>query len=118
MGFPRCPASRRAIARPPGPTPPAPFVALEGFVVSEANGRWGTTIEVPGLGTLNKVGDVEAGSVSCSPARASTAVGGYFNVQGIGPALRCTITTSHRGEPSGTHAEEAGRTTARVRMLC
>jgi hypothetical protein len=50
-----------------------------GFVVSETNGRWGQAIEVPGLAVLNKGGDVEHVSVSCSPARTCAAGGLYFD---------------------------------------
>ena len=51
----------------------------QGFVAAERNGRWGTAIEVPGLGALNKVvGYAEVTSVSCGPA-GSCAAGGAYN---------------------------------------
>ena len=39
----------------------------QGFVISQTSGRWGHAIEIPGLAALNKGGDVEHVSVSCSP---------------------------------------------------
>jgi hypothetical protein len=48
-----------------------------GFVADERGGRWGTAIEVPGLGGLNKGGDAEVSSVSCGSAGNCAAVGGY-----------------------------------------
>ena len=53
------------------------YIDLEAFVVSETSGRWGQAIEVPGLGTLNKGGDVENVSVSCGSARTCAAGGDY-----------------------------------------
>ncbi len=49
----------------------------QGFVVSQANGRWGTAIEVPGLGTLNKGGLAEVFSVSCASPGNCGAGGSY-----------------------------------------
>jgi hypothetical protein len=40
-------------------------------------GTWGTAIEVPGLGSLNKGGDADLMSVSCSSAGNCVAGGGY-----------------------------------------
>jgi len=40
----------------------------QGFVVSQRRGRWGTAIEVPGLGALNKGGNAVVLSVSCASA--------------------------------------------------
>jgi hypothetical protein len=50
---------------------------FEGFVVSETNGVWGTAIEVPGLGALNKGGGAKVYSVSCAPAGGCAAGGSY-----------------------------------------
>jgi hypothetical protein len=50
---------------------------LAGCGQSAAGGSWGRAIEVPGLGALNKGGDVEVASVSCA-SRGSCAVGGYY----------------------------------------
>ncbi len=49
----------------------------QGFVASEDNGVWGTTIEVPGLGALNAGGDAEVSSVSC-PSPGDCAAGGFY----------------------------------------
>jgi len=48
-----------------------------GFVVSEQNGRWGKAVQVPGLAALNKGGNAEVSSVSCSPRGGCAAVGFY-----------------------------------------
>jgi len=50
---------------------------LQGFVIVERDGRWGRAIEVPGLGALNKGGDVEVSEVSCASAGNCAAVGLY-----------------------------------------
>ena len=50
----------------------------QGFVVSEKNGVWGTAIEVPGLGALNKgTAYVQVSSVSCASAGNCAAGGSY-----------------------------------------
>jgi hypothetical protein len=49
----------------------------QAFVVSERNGTWGTAIEVPGSGALNKGGFAFAGSVSCASA-GNCAAGGIY----------------------------------------
>src|SRR5712692_4756698 len=49
----------------------------QAFVASKANGVWGNAIEVPGLGTLNKRGDVAVVSVSCASA-GNCAAGGFY----------------------------------------
>ena len=49
----------------------------QGFVAVERNGRWGTAIEVPGLGALNKGGEAEVNSVSCGSAGSCVAGGDY-----------------------------------------
>ncbi len=50
---------------------------FQGFVVSQRRGRWGTAIEVPGLGNLNKAYFAEVLSVSCASA-GNCAAGGYY----------------------------------------
>jgi len=47
----------------------------QGFVAVERDGRWGTAIEVPGLGALNKGGNAGVTSVSCAPAGTCAAGG-------------------------------------------
>jgi hypothetical protein len=49
---------------------------LQGFVVSETNGRWGRAIEVPGLRALNK-GGARVTSVSCASVGNCAAGGSY-----------------------------------------
>jgi hypothetical protein len=50
----------------------------QGFVVSEANGRWRQAIEVPGLGALNTGGGADVSAVSCASAGNCAAGGDYF----------------------------------------
>jgi hypothetical protein len=47
------------------------------FVATERNGRWGTAIEIPGLGALDKGGGASVFSVSCGAAGSCAAVGDY-----------------------------------------
>ena len=49
----------------------------QGFVATERNGRWGTAIEVPGLGALRTGGEAWVSSVSCAPAGGCGAGGNY-----------------------------------------
>jgi hypothetical protein len=49
----------------------------QGFVAVERNSRWGTAIEVPGLGALNAGGFAEVSSVSCGSA-GNCAAGGHY----------------------------------------
>ena len=49
----------------------------QGFVAVEKNGRWRPAIEVPGLATLNKGGNAEVNSVSCT-SRGGCAAGGFY----------------------------------------
>jgi len=50
---------------------------MQAFVVSETNGTWGTAIEVPGSGALNKDGNAIVSSVSCASAGNCAAGGSY-----------------------------------------
>jgi len=50
----------------------------QGFVAVERHGRWGTVIEVPGLGALNKGGYADVFSVSCASA-GNCAAGGVVD---------------------------------------
>ena len=49
----------------------------QGFVADERNGRWGTAVEVPGLGALNTGEDAEVNSASCGSAGNCAAGGDY-----------------------------------------
>jgi hypothetical protein len=51
----------------------------QAFVVSETNGNWANSEEVPGTGSLNVGGDAQVYSVSCPSAGACAAVGDYQN---------------------------------------
>jgi hypothetical protein len=50
----------------------------QAFVVSERHGMWGSAIEVPGTGALNKGGYAAVESVSCGWA-GNCAAGGYYS---------------------------------------
>ena len=52
-------------------------VHYQAFVVSEANGIWGSAIEVPGTASLNSGGNAQVVSVSCGAAGSCTAAGFY-----------------------------------------
>jgi hypothetical protein len=49
----------------------------EAFVVNQVHGTWGTAIEVPGTAALNKGGNAEITSVSCTSA-GNCGAGGYY----------------------------------------
>jgi hypothetical protein len=52
------------------------------FVVTEAGGRWGTAIEVPGTAAPNKFSGSGTTSVSCAAAGSCAAVGDYTDRSG------------------------------------
>lgn len=54
----------------------------QAFVVTERDGRWGRTIEVPGSARLNTGGDAETEAVSCAAAGSCGAAGEYANGRG------------------------------------
>jgi hypothetical protein len=49
----------------------------QAFVITEANGRWGAAVEVPGSGALNAGGFAAINSVSCG-APGNCSAGGYY----------------------------------------
>ena len=55
-----------------------------GFVAVEKNGRWGTAIEMPGPGPLNKGHGARVSSVSCASAGNCAAGGPYTDGNGYG----------------------------------
>ena len=55
---------------------------VQGFVISESNGRWHQAIEVPGLAVLNTGGDAKVSSVSCASAGSCSAGGFYSDTTG------------------------------------
>ena len=50
---------------------------LQGFVVSESSGTWGSAIEIPGLGSLSGGSNADPESISC-PSVGNCSVGGYY----------------------------------------
>ena len=54
----------------------------QAFVVSQANGTWGTAIEVPGTAALNRGGSAAIASVSCAAAGNCSAGGFYRDSSG------------------------------------
>ena len=50
----------------------------QGFVVSQADGVWGTAVEVPGLPALSTSGSAGVASLSCGSA-GNCAAGGFYN---------------------------------------
>jgi hypothetical protein len=55
---------------------------VQGFVVTETNGRWGRAEKVPGLSALNTRGDAAIRSVSCTAPGECSAGGIYFDRSG------------------------------------
>ncbi len=55
---------------------------LQGFLVSEQNGKWGRAAQAPGLAALNTRGQAEVTSVSCGHAGDCAAGGYYYNAGG------------------------------------
>lgn len=53
----------------------------QAFVVTQANGPWGTAEEVPGTAALNAGGGAQVLSVSCPPG-GGCAAGGYYSDKG------------------------------------
>jgi hypothetical protein len=70
----------------------------QGFVVSEANGRWGRAIEVPGLGALNADGSAEVNSVSCGSAGNCAAGGSYLDRHGRSQGFVVSETNGRWGQ--------------------
>jgi hypothetical protein len=54
----------------------------QAFVVTEAEGRWRTAIEVPGTAALSKGGGAFVSSVSCAAAGSCAAGGIYRDASG------------------------------------
>ena len=52
------------------------------FVVSQANGTWGTAEEVPGIAALSRRGNATISSVSCATAGNCSAGGSYADSSG------------------------------------
>jgi hypothetical protein len=85
----------------------------QGFVAVEQNGRWGTAIEVPGLGALNTGGLADVASVSCGLAGYCAAGGYYQDNSGIAEGFVVAGRNGHWGtaiEVPGLGALNAGAT--------
>jgi hypothetical protein len=103
----------------------------EAFVVSEANGTWGTAAEVPGTAGLNADGEGTLGALSCASTGYCSGIGSYMRADGrilpylvteatatsvrisVNPArarygdenravVRATVTAASGGKPAGT----------------
>ena len=57
-------------------------VGIQGFVVSQVGGVWGTAIPIPGLAGLNTGGNAFVSSVSCAAPGQCSATGNYKNIAG------------------------------------
>jgi hypothetical protein len=55
---------------------------IQAFVVSQANGKWGTAQQIPDTGSLNQSGTAWANSVSCASVGNCSAVGLYVDTSG------------------------------------
>ncbi len=95
---------------------------MEAFVVTEADGRWRTAIEVPGTAALNKGGDALVNSVSCAAA-GSCAAGGFYADSRFGH-LQAFVVTKAGGrwrkaiEVPGTAALNTGGNAAIESVSC
>jgi hypothetical protein len=67
---------------------------LQAFVVSEVNGTWHTSVEVPGTAALNRHGDATVTSVSCASAGNCSAGGSYMDGSGY---LRAFVVSEVNG---------------------
>jgi hypothetical protein len=59
----------------------------QAFVVSKADGTWGTAVEAPGTAALNTGGSASISSVSCASAGNCSAGGGYVDGSSHGQAF-------------------------------
>jgi hypothetical protein len=57
---------------------------MQAFVVSQVNGTWRTSSQVPGIGALNSGGNAFVDSVSCSSAGKCRAPAGVRRDAGLG----------------------------------
>jgi hypothetical protein len=95
--------------------------SAQAFVVSQANGAWGTAQEVPGTAALNAGGEAEVQSVSCPTAASCAATGYYFDASGVQQAFaanRASGTWGTAQEIPGTAALNAGGEADAVSVSC
>jgi hypothetical protein len=97
----------------------------QAFVVSEADGTWGSAEEVPGTPALNAGGFAEASSVSCASA-GNCSAGGYYasSVTDGVPTVQAFVVTRTNGtwgtarEVPGTPALNSGGYAAITSVSC
>jgi hypothetical protein len=77
---------------------------LQAFVVSQTGGTWGTAIQVPGTAALNKGGNAEVLSVSCTTA-GNCSVGGAYEDASVD---RWAFVVSETGGRWGTAIQVPG----------
>jgi len=90
-------------------------------VVTLTNGTWGTAVEVPGTAALNQAGSAGTNSVSCAPAGACTAAGGYADGSGAGQVFVVSETNGTWGtaeQVPGTAALNQGGNAVPVSVSC
>jgi hypothetical protein len=83
----------------------------QAFVVSQADGSWGTAQQVPGLAALNAGGQARVNAISCGAAGNCTAGGTYTDGSGHDQAFVVTETRGSWGtaqQVPGTAALNAG----------
>jgi ricin-type beta-trefoil lectin protein len=93
----------------------------QAFVVTEANGTWGTAQEVPGTAALNAGGVAEVQSMSCPDAQSCGATGYYTDANGIQQAFAVNRAGGAWGtaqEIPGTAALNAGGESDAVSVSC
>jgi cytochrome c551/c552 len=93
----------------------------QAFVVTEANGRWGTAIEVPGTAALNQSGSASTNTVSCAAAGTCTAAGGYVDSSGSGQVFVASEVNGSWGTAQqipGTAALNQGGNVQAVSVSC
>jgi hypothetical protein len=91
------------------------------FVVTETNGTWGTATQVPGTATLNKGGNAEIASMSCTTAGNCSAGGNYENAAWLPEAFAVTETNGRWGtaiQVPGTAALNKGGNAEVLAVSC
>jgi hypothetical protein len=93
-----------------------------GFVVSERHGKWGTATRVPGLETLNKGGDAQVNSISCTSAGRCVAAGYYTERHGRTQAFVAVERNGRWGQattvPGLSALDQDGRPTTAWSVSC
>jgi hypothetical protein len=79
----------------------------QAFVVSEAGGKWGNAIEVPGTAALDTAGGAGTSSVSCASA-GNCSAGGWYNTIQQGETSEEAFVVSEAGGKWGNAIEVPG----------